>query len=112
MSTYPMPSCGYTANSGPQGVHNLKTVRLGDNSLYGVVNGVPKDVWNLEHGACTWAEWLAIKDNYAAQVGGGSTTFTWQAGGTAYPISGIWMQHPTVKPGDQYTFIVVSVIGQ
>ena len=107
-----MPACGYTQNSGPNTTHNLKTVRLGDNTVYGVVNGNPKQVWTLEHGACTWAEWLAINDNYATQVAGGSTTFNWCPAGVNYSITGIWMQPPQVKTLDQFNFTVTSVIGQ
>lgn len=112
MSTYPMPACGYNDNSGPDTVHSVKTVRLGDNTVYGVSNGNPKQVWTLEHAACTWAEWLAINADYAAQVNGGSTTFNWYAGGSTYSITGIWVQPPTVKPLDQYNFVVRSVIAQ
>ena len=112
MSTYPMPVCGYDSNSAPENVHNLKTVRLGDNSIYGVVNGNRKKVWTLVHGACTWAEVLALEADYDAQVSGGSTTFNWYAGGATYSITGIWMRPPQAISISQYTYRVTSIIGQ
>ena len=73
----------------------------------------PKDVWTLEHGACTWDEWLLIKADYVAQFAGGSNTFNWCAGGSTYSITGIYMRPPQVKStGDQYNFVVTSEIGQ
>lgn len=107
-----MPACGYDRGSGQQNVHNLKTVRLGDNTLYGVANGVRKKVWTLVHGACTWTEVLAIEDDYDTQAGAGTTTFNWYAGGATYSTTGKWMQPPQVEPADQYTYRVTSVIGQ